>query len=318
MGLNKLVEYLAAELGIANKTLLEKDILLHRVLCGLLEDEFFKANFVFKGGTCLTKCYLGYYRFSEDLDFTWIRQEEFYRKSQKELRKILSAKMVKIIAVLQLVAAQTHLDFNPDKANRRYIELGGSNKFCTFKLWYPSALLDQEQMIKVQINFVEFFQYPFRKCPARSLLENLKTKEFHFLFPEEAVLLRKPELECYSLKEILVEKFRAILTRRNVKARDFIDIFLIANKEQIDPVTLRKKIIEKTAFMLRYDKYLQNLRNFQLEKFVLGEEKKLLLKPLPKGFALFLQEMPAFIIGMAEDLQQKSVKARGGNNELLR
>jgi predicted nucleotidyltransferase component of viral defense system len=27
-------------------------------------------NFIFKGGTCLKKCYFEDYRFSEDLDFT--------------------------------------------------------------------------------------------------------------------------------------------------------------------------------------------------------------------------------------------------------
>ena len=30
----------------------------------------YKDELVFKGGTCLRKCYIGNYRFSEDLDFT--------------------------------------------------------------------------------------------------------------------------------------------------------------------------------------------------------------------------------------------------------
>lgn len=36
------------------------------------KDDWFRDCFAVKGGTCLTKCYLGYYRFSEDIDFTYI------------------------------------------------------------------------------------------------------------------------------------------------------------------------------------------------------------------------------------------------------
>lgn len=39
---------------------------------GVLEaiDQDLSASWVFKGGTCLKKCFLETYRFSEDLDFT--------------------------------------------------------------------------------------------------------------------------------------------------------------------------------------------------------------------------------------------------------
>ena len=64
------IDYLATETGIGDKSLIEKDLFLHLLLYELSKDRFFKENLVFKGGTCLIKCYLGYYRFSEDLDFT--------------------------------------------------------------------------------------------------------------------------------------------------------------------------------------------------------------------------------------------------------
>jgi predicted nucleotidyltransferase component of viral defense system len=50
--------------------MVEKDILLHQVLTDLPSDRFFAKNMLFKGGTCLTKHYFGYFRFSEDMDFT--------------------------------------------------------------------------------------------------------------------------------------------------------------------------------------------------------------------------------------------------------
>jgi predicted nucleotidyltransferase component of viral defense system len=308
--MKQLIDYLSSETRIENTVLLEKDIILHSLLCELLKNEFFRVNFVFKGGTCLTKCYLGYYRFSEDLDFTWKNQKHFSGKSQKDIRRILSKKIAEVITTLKSISEKLQLDFEPDKANKKYIELGGSNKFSTFKLWYASETLGTEQFVKIQINFLEKFFYPFSNRTARSIIEGINRKEFAFLFPEQAHMLTlRPNIYCYDIKEILLEKFRAILTRRTVKARDFIDIFAIEKHENITHATLRREIIAKTKFMLRYNKYLQNLKNFKLETFIFGEEEKLLLRPLDKDFAEFLHELYGFITSLTEELSGKNQKA---------
>ncbi|MEE9118882.1 MAG: nucleotidyl transferase AbiEii/AbiGii toxin family protein, partial [Calditrichia bacterium] len=70
--------------------LVEKDIMLHNIIFALSRDEIFSENFLFKGGTCLIKSYLGYFRFSEDIDFTWKNQEAFEGMSQNRIRKNLS------------------------------------------------------------------------------------------------------------------------------------------------------------------------------------------------------------------------------------
>ena len=48
----------------------EKDYVLGWVLWGIGTDPRLSTSWVFKGGTCLKKCYIETYRFSEDLDFT--------------------------------------------------------------------------------------------------------------------------------------------------------------------------------------------------------------------------------------------------------
>lgn len=48
----------------------EKDYVLGWVLWGIGSDPQLGDSWVFKGGTCLKKCYIETYRFSEDLDFT--------------------------------------------------------------------------------------------------------------------------------------------------------------------------------------------------------------------------------------------------------
>lgn len=300
----KLIDYLSDNLNIKRKELIEKDLILHWLLYEIEANEYFKNNFLFKGGTCLIKCYMGYYRFSEDLDFSWISQKEFEGKSHKEIRRLLSVKIGKLMSIFGDVAKKTGLDFKEDKSNKRYIEIGGSNKFATFKFWYKSDILNTGTFIKLQINFFELFLYPSKESKVNSIL-GPSSKEFEFLFPEDSVILAKnPVVKAYDIKEILIEKVRAILTRRGIKARDFIDVFLIIKEKNIDIESLRGDILAKTRFMLRYEKYIQNLRNFQLEKFVLGEEEKLMLKPIDKGFKKFMKNFHAFLVELADELKK--------------
>lgn len=49
---------------------IEKDYVLGWLLCGIAHHADLRESWIFKGGTCLRKCYYETYRFSEDLDFT--------------------------------------------------------------------------------------------------------------------------------------------------------------------------------------------------------------------------------------------------------
>jgi len=299
-----LIDNISSKAEIKDKVLLEKDIILHKLLCGLLDNEYFKENYVFKGGTCLTKCYYGYYRFSEDLDFSWIKQELFDGKSQKQIRNILSEEINKFAGILEDIAKDNNLDFKADKTDKKYIEFGGSNRFVTFKIKYKSAVQDGELFTKIQINYAESFKYSFKTKEAKTIIKDIKRKDIEFLFPEDAkYLLKNLKVKCYDIKEILIEKVRAILTRKGVKARDFIDVFLILKREKIDLKSMKPKILEKIRFMLQYDKYIQNLKDFKLEKFVLGEEEKLLLMPIEDGFEKFLKEFHSFLNELYKELK---------------
>jgi predicted nucleotidyltransferase component of viral defense system len=59
------------------------------ILAGINTHEDISESWVFKGGTCLKKCYFETYRFSEDLDFT-LRDEshidqEFLRETLEDV-----------------------------------------------------------------------------------------------------------------------------------------------------------------------------------------------------------------------------------------
>ena len=53
-----------------NPHVVEKDYVLSWILIGISNHAQISKNWVFKGGTCIKKCYIRDYRFSEDLDFT--------------------------------------------------------------------------------------------------------------------------------------------------------------------------------------------------------------------------------------------------------
>ena len=63
----------ATRLGL-NPHVIEKDYVLGWVLAGINQHPALAESWVFKGGTCLKKCYFETYRFSEDLDFTLTAQ----------------------------------------------------------------------------------------------------------------------------------------------------------------------------------------------------------------------------------------------------
>lgn len=60
---------MAERLGLGPH-IVEKDYALGWVLAGISQHPALADTWVFKGGTCLKKCYFETYRFSEDLDFT--------------------------------------------------------------------------------------------------------------------------------------------------------------------------------------------------------------------------------------------------------
>src|SRR5215510_5020000 len=59
----------AADLSL-EADVVEKDYVLGWLLAGIYANQLLAEKWVFKGGTCLKKCFFETYRFSEDLDFT--------------------------------------------------------------------------------------------------------------------------------------------------------------------------------------------------------------------------------------------------------
>ena len=308
--MKEFIDDIASRFNIKRRDLLEKDIQIQKILLDLIQDDFFSKNFAFKGGTCLIKCYLGYYRFSEDIDFTWIDQSIFKDKSQKEIRRLVSDFKDKVGKLLINISKSSGFDFVLDKDNRNYIEFGGGNKFVTFKVWFDSEILKRKSFIKIQVNFVEDIKFGISKKKVRNLLTDYEDKELDVLYDTDYKnYTTSINLLTYDVEEIICEKARAILTRRGVKARDFVDIYLISKKYGIKIQDLKKEIIEKTKLMLDlYQKYRTNLvekikMSESNDLFEWGAEKELLLKDInEEKFNRFVKEFQNFLIELGKEI----------------
>lgn len=74
-------------------------------------------------------------------------------------------------------------------------------------------------------------------APQKAELKSLLSKhdeELRLLFPEHAEYMQKIPFDVYDVREVLSEKIRSILTRQGIKARDFLDVYLISKKQQIE------------------------------------------------------------------------------------
>lgn len=274
--------------------LIEKDFLLHLLLLDLSKTKF-ADEFAFKGGSCLIKYYLGYFRFSVDLDFTFLNQSVFDGLSQKKIRRVLSGKIDELGKIFENITSKRALDFRYEKENKRYVEFGGGSRFLTFKLWWNSPFIG-ETFIKIQINFIEKLLFQIKKVKLESLLK--ESEELEFLFPLFYKEYRATiDFKVYDIKEIFCEKIRAILTRRGIKERDFVDVYLISKKFDIEYNDLKREILEKTKFILiLYQKYRDNLREnlevLSVDSFPFGSENYLLLCEInKKEFYKFVREL---------------------------
>ena len=148
--------------------------------------------------------------------------------------------------------------------------------------------------------------YEIKELPAVFILGNKDKKEIELLFKDYSHLLNPVKIKAYDLKEILIEKVRAILTRRGIKARDFVDVFLITKKNKLDLKDFKKEIIEKISDMLKFEKYTLNIKNKETQlkdDFILGEEEALMLTPIDKSFPKFLKEFDIFLREITKELK---------------
>lgn len=296
--LPEFVGFVAEKSGVNKPALVEQDILIHGLLKALCDSPGFAGKYVFKGGSCLAKCYFGYYRFSVDLDFTW-KDHGHLSVGGTELQRRLKAETMAFGQMLEGTSKRLGLDFRNDLSDKRYFEFGGSKRMVTFKLWKG------REFVKVQVNFVEELLFDTKRKTVKTLLDGVSLKREETAYFEEQLAYYAPfEIDVYDEREILCEKVRAILTRRAQKLRDFYDLFVLDSRG-FKVEQLVEECARKTKVSLYYRKYRENFEDnrkaIELDEAVFESpfERSLFIVSPPTEFDRFIGELLKKLEGIA-------------------
>lgn len=207
------------------------------------------GNLIFKGGTLLTKHYLNYHRISEDLDFTYANSTDIRKLStNKAIDKTIKVIQYNLIEDLKKICSSKFIFLNKKQPSLEYINVRNKRVVCCFHLYYNSLYSSNKlSNIKIEVNFVEEIinKQNINKLFNIANANNLELKSLDFD-------LKTVELMVYPINEIILEKYRAIFTRKIVKERDFFDLYLIDKKYSGVLTTNNKLIKEKIESAFRF------------------------------------------------------------------
>jgi len=208
-------------------TTVEKDYAIGWLLRGIAQEASL-SGWVFKGGTCLKKCFFETYRFSEDLDFTVRTGEEL---SADSIGRALAA-------VATWVEGECGLRFPRASFKVEEYENPRSNPSFQAKVPFAGPMglsLRSVQRVKFDITQDEV------------IVDAPALREVHHGYEDAAD--PPARVHCYSINEILAEKTRALVERKG-RARDIYDLVNISRnfRDEIDAATARSVAEKKFAF----------------------------------------------------------------------
>ncbi len=187
----------------------EKDYVLGWVLAGIYSQKNLTKGWVFKGGTCLKKCYFETHRFSEDLDFTLV---EPHHINQYSLADILHQ-------IGEWVYVQTGIELPQELQDIDFYENPRGTLSCQCKLSYKGPIAPSSgglPRIKLDLTLDEILVLP--------PVERTICHDYSDL-PTDGI-----RIICYHYAEAFAEKVRALGAR--ARPRDLYDVInLYRNSE---------------------------------------------------------------------------------------
>ena len=212
----------------------EKDYVIGWVLWGVGSDPDLADWWAFKGGTCLKKCYLGDYRFSEDLDFTSLPG------GAADAAEVVPA----LRRTLQRVSDASGIDF---QSREPRFEMRGNGTSAEGRIYYRGPRGAREvSRIKLDVTTTAAERMV---CPT---VCRPVSHEYTDDFPEQV------PVRCYSLDDMFAEKVRALGDR--YLPRDLYDVVnLFRRREQIVQA-------DRVAAL-----YVEKCRNKDLPVFTLAD-----------------------------------------------
>jgi len=198
-----------AKIKNLNLSIIEKDYVLGWFLAAIQNNTELSENWIFKGGTCLKKCYFENYRFSEDLDFSLIEKTHINEKFLKDSMSYISEWLYEEIG-LEIPLKGITIDLYKNKQNIINAEI--SLKYCG-PLWPRSK--SSWPKVKFDLSADE----KIVKTPE-------KRKIFHNYSDEP---LKGIYVNAYPIDEVFAEKLRALIER--CRPRDLYDVIMLYHEK---------------------------------------------------------------------------------------
>ncbi len=194
------IQQIARKEGVRD-TQIEKDYILSWILTGIAQNEVLSEMLVFKGGTVLKKFYFEDYRYSEDLDFTLLDTTITNDAIQEAFESVFEYIKEEANVTLSLSDFGEH-------------ETGNINFYINYV--GPLGGAGANKQVKVDISKNELMQF------------DVEEREIFKKYSD----YQSCSLKCYSLKEVMAEKMRSLLSRQ--QPRDFYDLWYLSEQEGME------------------------------------------------------------------------------------
>jgi predicted nucleotidyltransferase component of viral defense system len=178
----------------------EKDYVLGWMLAGISRHSEIADNWVFKGGTCLKKCFFETYRFSEDLDFTL-----------RDAGQIDEAFLKRVFAEIgERIYDETGIEIPAQLQEFEILQNPRGKTMCQGKISYKGPVSSSHGLPRIKLDLT---------ADERIVLPPVRAKVFHPYSdaPEEGI-----SVLAYDYVEAFAEKFRALAER--TRPRDLYDV----------------------------------------------------------------------------------------------
>lgn len=214
------IEERVREWGL-NEDVVEKDYVIGWLLWGIGSSTNLAATWVFKGGTCLKKCFIETYRFSEDLDFTVLPGGPIQEQAVGPL----------LDNVLNRVYEASGLNFADRKP---YLRSHPSGNYTEGRIYYRGPR-NAPMVASVKLDL----------SGSEKVVRPPVVRKIAHAFPD--TLPEPASIRCYAFEEVFAEKIRAMGERS--RPRDLYDIINLYRRSDLrrQPLLIREVLIEKCA-----------------------------------------------------------------------
>ena len=211
----------ADETGLT-PAVVEKDYVHGWLLAAVNAHDVFSGSWVFKGGTCLKKCYFETYRFSEDLDFTLQDAAHLDENFLKE----------QFVAIAEWIYEAAGIELPIDRFVFDIYENPRGHKSCEGRVYYQSYFSSGKRSIpkiKFDLTADEVLVMP----PSRQLVFHPYSDN-----PEGGI-----HIECYDYPEVFGEKVRALGERG--RPRDLYDVINLYRNDHLPAFAVIRDVLKQ-------------------------------------------------------------------------